>query len=147
MRVIDFEDHVAQELARASFVPQRRSLRWTTGALSCFAGLALLLAFSSRLNAWPALVLGSLALLSGIGLAYFERRYWSQATLRRQLEAGLRGQQRMGSLLDRLDDRYYMLNNLKLPGRADDIDHIVVGDDPQKVLIFVQHRNREEVIL
>jgi hypothetical protein len=48
----------------------------------------------------------------------------------------------MGSILDPLDDTYYLINNLKLPGRADDIDHIVVGPNGIFALETKNHRGR-----
>ena len=44
--------------------------------------------------------------------------------------------------LANLDERYYLINNLKLPGRADDIDHIVVGPNGIFALETKHHRGR-----
>ncbi len=142
MRVISFEDHVAQELARASFGPQRRRLRQATVVLGSLAALAALLALIIEMQPWPALILAALALLSGAGLAHYEWRYRSRSTLRAQLRSGLRGQQRMAEVLAVLDDGYYLINNLKLPDRADDVDHIIVGPNGIFALETKNHRGR-----
>jgi hypothetical protein len=83
-----------------------------------------------------------LALASGAGLVYARWTFESQAGTRGQLEAGLRGQRLLGELLAPLDDRYYLLNNLKLPGRSDDVDHIVVGPNGVFALETKHHRGR-----
>ena len=106
MRVLDFEDHVAQELARARFDTQRRNLRWATAILGILACLTLLLPLVTDMACWPGLLLGVLALVSGAGLAYFENRYRANSVFRSQLEAGLWGQNRMTEVLARLDDDY-----------------------------------------
>ena len=142
MRVLDFEDHVAQELARARFDTQRRSLRWATAVLSTLAVLTLLLPLATDMACWPGLLFVILALASGTGLAYFERRYRANSVFRSQLEAGLRGQNRMTEILARLDDEYYLLNNLRLPGRADDVDHLVIGPNGIFALETKNHRGR-----
>ncbi len=142
MRVIEFDNHVAQELARASFGPERRRLRGVTVALGLLAGLVLLLGLLPEIPFWPGLLLGVAALLSGAGLAYYEWRYQSHSRLRSKLRAGLRGQQAMTEMLAPLDDSYYLLNNLKLPGRADDIDHLVLGPNGLFALETKNHRGR-----
>ena len=140
MRVLDFEDHVAQELARARFDAQRRSLRWATAVLAVLALLMLLLPLVTEIGCWPGLLLAMLALVSGAGLVYFERRYRANRILRSQLEAGLRGQSRIPKVLANLGDDYYLLNNLALPGRADDVDHVVIGPNGVFALETKNHR-------
>lgn len=142
MRVLDFEDHVAQELSRARFDTQRRNLRWATAVLGTLAILTLLLLLVTEVACWPGLLPGTLALVSGAGLAYFERRYRANSVFRSQLEAGLRGQSRMTEILARLDDDYFLLNNLRLPGRADDVDHMVAGPNGIFALETKNHRGR-----
>ena len=142
MRVINFDDHVAHELDRISFEPQRRILRAMTLLLGALALLLLLLAVVTGLGFWPGLAFGILALFSGASLAHFEWRYRKRSGLRGQLRAGLSGQQRMIEVLDLLDDRYYLLNNLKLPGREADVDHIVVGPNGVFSLETKNHRGR-----
>jgi hypothetical protein len=142
LRVLDFEDHVAQELARAHFDTQRRTLRWATGVLVVVAILTLLLPVVTEVACWPVLVFGTLALVSGVGLAYFESRYRANSVLRSQLEAGLWGQNHMTEVLTLLNDDYYLLNNLRLPGRADDVDHMVVGPNGIFALETKNHRGR-----
>jgi hypothetical protein len=140
--VLDFEDHVAQELARARFDAQRRNLRWATLILGILACLALLLPLVTDMACWPGLLLGTLALVSGAGLVYFENRYRANSVFRNQLEAGLWGQNRMTEVLARLDNDYFLLNNLSLPGRADDVDHMVVGPNGIFALETKNHRGR-----
>jgi hypothetical protein len=142
LRVIDFEDHVAQELARASVVRQRRWFGWSTFSLAPLTILALLGALLAHRHWWLALVLGFLTLLSGAGLAYFRWLYRKQSGLRGQLGAGLRGQRLLTTALACLDDSYYLINNLKLPGRADDVDHIVIGPNGIFALETKHHRGR-----
>ena len=140
MRVLDFEDHVAQELARARFDAQRRNLGWSTAALGILAVLTLLLGLATEMACWPGLLLAMLTLVSGAALAYFQWRYQANRVFRSQLEAGLRGQSRIPEVLADLGDDYYLLNNLKLPGRADDVDHMVIGPNGIFALETKNHR-------
>ena len=142
MRTLDFEDHVAQELANARFDTQRRILRLVTAVLIVFAALTLLLPLVTGSACWPGLLLGLLALVSGAGLAHFEGRFHANRDLRGQLRAGLRGQDRTAQVLAALDDDYYLLNNLKLPDRSDDVDHLVVGPNGIFALESKNHRGR-----
>jgi hypothetical protein len=142
VHVINFEDYVAHQLARASFRPQRRSGRW---ALLILGLLTLAVAagalFVGQLI-WPAWILGILTLASGAILLFYEWRFKSAGVLRNQLRAGLRGQRRLVKLLSSLDDNYYLINNLELPGRSDDIDHLVVGPSGIFALETKNHRGR-----
>jgi hypothetical protein len=142
LRSIDFDDYIARQLARASFDPQRRALRWSTLALALLTSLALVFAVLTNRGVWPAVILGALTLVSGGGLAHYEWSYRSRSGLRGQLQAGLRGQRRMIEILGLLDDRYYLINNLKLPGRADDVDHIIVGPNGVFAIETKNHRGR-----
>lgn len=142
MRTIDFDDHVARELARASLIPQRRTLRWATLGLGLLAGVALLVAAIGDFPFWPGLLLVALALISGLGWGYFWRCYQNGRRRRGQLQAGLAGQRLLPQVLSGLDDRYYLLNNLKLPGRADDVDHMIVGPNGIFALEVKHHRGR-----
>jgi hypothetical protein len=81
-------------------------------------------------------------LLSAGALGYFEWAYHRHSQLRDQLRAGLRGQRLLPQVLVALDDSYYLINNLKLPGRADDIDHVVVGSNGIFALETKHHRGR-----
>ena len=143
MRVIDFDDYVAQELARARFEHQRRSLGWATAVLTVLALLYLLLALVTEMACWPGLLLAMVALVSGAGLAYYQMRYRANHVLRSQLRAGLRGQDRIPEILANLGDDYYLLNNLKLPGRADDVDHMVIG--PNGIFAFEAKNHRGHI--
>jgi hypothetical protein len=142
LRIIEFDDYVAQELARASFGPQRRTLRWATIALVLLTGTALVIALVTEASLWPGVVLGALTLLSTAGIAYFESRYRSHSSFRDQLQAGLQGQRRMLEILGPLDNRYYLINNLKLPERADDLDHLIIGPNGIFALETKNHRGR-----
>jgi hypothetical protein len=142
LHVINMDDHVAQELARATFARQRR---WWRRAALILAGLTLLAALLALILSgpfWPSEGLAALGLLSAIGLLYYEQRYRSKSTLRAQLRAGLRGQRRLVEILSPLDDSYYLVNNLKLPDRADDIDHLLVGPNGIFALETKNHRGR-----
>ncbi len=142
MRIIEFDNHVAQELARASFVSQRRRLRSVTIALGLLAVLVLFVGIVTVGSFWAGLVLTAVALLCGVGWVYYEWLYQGRSRLRGQLQAGLKGQQHMTEILAFLDDSYYLLNNLKLPGRADDVDHVVVGPNGAFALETKNHRGR-----
>ncbi len=142
MRVINFADHVTQELERVSFAPQRRYLGWSTGVLAALALLGFLVALLTRRAWWLPLALSGLTLLSAAGLAHYLWVYRQRKRLRGQLKSGLRGQRLLIKVLDCLDDRYYLINNLKLPGRADDVDHLVVGPNGVFALETKHHRGR-----
>jgi hypothetical protein len=142
VRVINFEDYVARELVRASFRPQRRGWR---SALLILGLLTVVVAASALFVGqliWPAWIFGLLTLAAGLILLSYERRFKSAEVLRDQLRAGLRGQRRLANLLLSLDDSYYLINNLQLPGRADDIDHLVVGPTGIFALETKNHRGR-----
>ena len=140
MRILNFKDHVAQELSQARFDTQRRNLRRLTAIFLILAVLALSLPMLTDAACWPGLLLGTLALTSGAGLAHFEGRFRANSALRGQLRAGLRGQNRTVDTLAVLDDDYYLLNNLKLPERADDVDHLLVGPNGIFALETKNHR-------
>ena len=142
MRVINFQDHVAHELDRVSFASQRRWLRWTTLVLVLLTGLTFLIALLTRQVWWLVLVPAVATLLSAAGFAYFEWTYRRHGRLRGQLQAGLRGQRLLPRALSGLDDSYYLINSLNLPGRADDIDHVVVGPNGVFALETKNHRGR-----
>jgi hypothetical protein len=142
LRVINFDDHIAHELVRASYIPQRRWLRRATFCLGLLAGLTVPITLMAALGLWPVLVVGALAVLCGTAWACFEWRYRSLGGQRDQLQAGLAGQRLLPQFLSSLDDGYYLVNNLKLPGRADDVDHIVVGPNGVFALETKHHRGR-----
>jgi len=142
LRVINLDDHVAHELARASFTLQRRWLRLLTLAFGLLTCLAVLLTLLADVPWKAALALGGFLLLSGAGLGYFEWRYRRQSRRRSRLQAGLDGQRFLTEILSCLDDRYYLINNLDLPGRADDVDHVVIGPNGLFALETKNHRGR-----
>ncbi len=136
------DNHVAQELAQATFAPQRRAWRLALVAL----GLATILVAIALLvlsgPTWPIWILATLALVALVGTAYSQGRYESLGIRRAQLQAGLRGQAALVKTLGVLDDSYYLVNNLKLPGRADDIDHLLIGPNGVFALETKNHRGR-----
>lgn len=142
MRTITFDDHVADQLARASYVPQRLWLRRIALVLGLLTALALLITLFAEVACWPVLVIGALALLSAALWAAFEGRYRSDSSLRGKLRAGLAGQRRVPQFLSGLDDQYFLINNLALPGRADDVDHIVIGPNGIFALETKNHRGQ-----
>ena len=142
MRTIDLEDYVAQQLDRVAFHRQRRQWGWSTLLLAALAVAALAVALWAQRLGWLAAGLAALTALSGSILVYYERAYRRNSRLRGQLRAGLRGQRFLVKVLDCLDDSYYLVNNLKLPGRADDVDHLVVGPNGLFALETKHHRGR-----
>jgi hypothetical protein len=142
VRTIEFEDHVAHELTRASFVLQRRWLPWSTGLLLLLTVVGAMASLLGGASWWLAAGGGLLSLVSGLVWGYYEWAYRSQRSLRAQLRAGLAGQQLLPKILSSLDDGYYLLNNLKLPGRADDVDHLIIGPNGIFALEAKHHRGR-----
>lgn len=142
MRVITFEDHVANELARATFDHPRRIFRWTTVVFGLLTVLGLILALFAERGSGLVGLLAVLTLLSVTALAAYEWRHRSQQGLRNTLRAGLRGQRSTVEILLLLDHNYYLINNLRLPGRADDVDHLVVGPNGVFALETKNHRGR-----
>jgi hypothetical protein len=142
LRVINLEDHLTEELARASFDGQRRRWRWITASLLLVSLLFLVAATTRHWPAWAAGTPAALALPAAAFWIYYEWRHHNLDALRGQLRAGLRGQRRMVKLLSPLDDSYYLINNLKLPGRADDVDHLLVGPNGIFALETKNHRGR-----
>jgi hypothetical protein len=142
LRTIDFEDHVAHELARASYSSQRLWLRRISLGLAALGVLGMVGTVITSQLWWLALLLLTAAALSAAALGYYEWTYRKHGPLRSQLRAGLRGQRRLPQVLSGLDDSYYLLNNLKLPGRADDLDHILVGPNGIFALETKNHRGR-----
>jgi hypothetical protein len=142
VRIINFRDYVAHELARVSYKRQRLRLRWIVLVLAILAILALAIALVNSELWWAPLVLATATGGVAAVLGYYEWTYHRESQLRDQLRAGLRGQRLLPQVLAGLDDDYYLLNNLKLPGRADDIDHIVVGPNGLFALETKHHRGR-----
>lgn len=142
MRVITFEDHVANQLARASFERQRYIFRWTTALLGLLTALGLALMLLMEWSSAGVWLSAALTLLSAAILAAYEWQYRRQQGLRNTLRAGLRGQHNTVEMLSLLNDNYYLINNLKLPGRADDVDHLVVGPNGIFAIETKNHRGR-----
>jgi hypothetical protein len=110
--------------------------------LDLVAAVALLITLFAGFPIWPVAILAGLALLAGAGWIYYEIRFQDLKPLRSILQAGLAGQRRMAGLLSGLEDEYFLLNNVQLPGRADDIDHIIVGPNGIFALETKNHRGR-----
>jgi hypothetical protein len=142
LRVITFEDHVANELARATFDRQRILFRWATAVLGVLTIMGLILALVAEKGNVVVLLLAVVTLLSLMALATYEWQHHSQQGLRNTLRAGLRGQRSTIEILSLLDDNYYLINNLKLPARADDVDHLVIGPSGVFALETKNHRGR-----
>lgn len=121
------KDHVAEELARASMVSQRRYWRRAVLIMGPLAILSIALVAFTGQPPWPAVALAMLAGVAAGGFIYSEVRYARNHTRRAQLSAGLQGQRELVRTLAVLDDSYYLVNNLGLPGRQDDVDHLVIG--------------------
>jgi hypothetical protein len=137
VRIIDFDDFVANELERLRYETQRRWLPWAGAA---FAALALVTALLER-NLWGLVLafLGAAAVCMGLW-GYFELRYRKAAVARSQLKAGLDGQQIVPQALAHLSDQYYLLNNVPLPNRHDDVDHILLGPNGIFAIEAKHHR-------
>jgi hypothetical protein len=142
LRIIDFDDYVSHELARVSYTPQRIWLRRIALGLVVLGGIVFLSALVIGRFEWLALLFVVAASLSTVALGYYEWSYRRHSSLRSQLRAGLRGQRLLPQVLASLDDSYYLLNNLQLPARADDLDHILVGPNGVFALETKNHRGR-----
>jgi hypothetical protein len=123
-------------------VSPRRNWRRAALVLAPLAVLAAILAAVTRLPPWPALVLGVLAAVAAAGLIYSEMRYAGSSTRRARLDAGLQGQRQLARTLSVLSDDYYLVNNLELPGRSDDVDHLLVGPNGVFALETKHHSGR-----
>ena len=133
---------MAWELDRVSYAPQRLWLRWITVALAISTCLAWAVASISSSLWWLVLVLGLALLACGGALGYFKWMYHRHSRLRDQLRAGLKGQNLLPQVLAGMSDDYYLLSNLNLPGRRDDIDHVVIGPNGIFALETKHHRGR-----
>jgi hypothetical protein len=142
LHTIDLDDFVANQLARVSYAQQRLWLRRVTVSLAAITGLSMLGVILIGEGWWIPLVVGVAMLLSGAGLVIYERAYRKRSPLREQLQAGLRGQRLLPQMLSGLSDDYFLINNLNLPGRADDIDHVLVGPNGIFALETKHHRGR-----
>lgn len=142
MHVINLEDYVAQELDRVTFLQQRRRWGWSALTLALLTCATVTLTLLTHRLGWLAAVLSSATALSGGAFAHYERAFRRHDRLRAQLRAGLRGQRFVARVLSCLDDSFYLVNNLKMPGRADDVDHVVVGPNGLFALETKHHRGR-----
>lgn len=144
MHVIQLHDYVADQLQRAGYVEQRRRLPWIALGLGTLALLMLLIGRASRapLAVEVGAALAVLALAAAAAVGVYAIAYRSRSSQRDQWQAGLAGQQVVPQALAGLDDRYYLINNVKLPGRGDDVDHLVVGPNGVFALETKHHRGR-----
>jgi hypothetical protein len=142
LHIINLEDYVAQELDRVSFFQQRRNWGWSTLILAILTAGAMTVTLLSHRLGWLAAALTGATTLAGGAFLYYEQAFRRHTRLRNQLGAGLRGQRFVARVLSCLDDSFYLVNNLKLPGRADDVDHVVVGPNGLFALETKHHRGR-----
>jgi hypothetical protein len=142
LHVINLEDYVAQELDRVSFSQQRRHWGWSTLVLALLTSAAVALTLLTQRLGWLAAALAGATTLAAGAFLYYEQAFRRHTRLRNQLRAGLRGQRFLARVLSCLDDSFYLVNNLKMPGRADDVDHVVVGPNGLFALETKHHRGR-----
>lgn len=120
MHSVTISDMPGQRLAgiEARLRPSR--LAWCGAALPVIAGTLALALHHSASGA--SLLLIGLLLLVGVGL------YGSRGGAERApLEAGVAAEQAVRQALAGLDDRYYLLNGLRLPEGQVEIDHLLLG--------------------
>lgn len=120
MRSITLSDMPGQTLASIEARLRPPRLAWAGAALLAAAGA---LALALRQGALGALLLLG-GLLLGLGLWLYSA---SNGTERAPLEAGAAGEQAVRRALAGLDDRYTLLNGLRLPERQVEIDHLLIG--------------------
>lgn len=142
MHTIDLDDFVANELHRVTYTPQRFWLRRVTLLLAAATSITMLSVLLIGQGWWVPLIVGAATVLSAAGLVIYERAYYNRTRFREQLQAGLKGQRLLPQVLAGLSDDYFLINNLDLPGRADDIDHVLVGPNGIFALETKHHRGR-----
>ena len=120
MQNVTLSDPPADALAaiKARLRPQR--IAWGAAAAPLVAGV---LAFAVRQDA-----VGALLLLSGTAALLGLWLYGNLGGERRaHLEAGRAGEEAVRCALAGLDDRYYLLNGVTVPGERMEIDHLLAG--------------------
>jgi hypothetical protein len=120
MQIVTLSDQPARELAAIEARLRPRRIAWGVAAAPLVAAGP---AFALRHDAVGALLLliGTVALI-GVWL------YGNLGGERRaQLEAGRAGEEAVRCALAGLDDRYYLLNGVTVPGERMEIDHLLAG--------------------
>lgn len=92
---------------------KRRNLGLAVVLLALSLGLVLL-------GFWVSIWLLAAAILPVAASPMFMRRYYTWS-------AGARGENVVARTLQQLDDSYYLLNSVVLPGRKGDIDHVLLS--------------------
>jgi hypothetical protein len=120
MRIVTLSDLPAGELAAIDARLRPSRLAWCMAAAPL---LAAVVALALRQEAVGALLL-LIGLVALIGL-------WLSGQLggerRARLEAGRAGEEAVRCALAGLDDRYYLLNGVTVPGERMEIDHLLAG--------------------
>jgi Nuclease-related domain len=120
MQNVTLSDPPADALAAIKARLRPRRIAWGAAAAPLVAGV---LAFAVRQDA-----VGALLLLSGTAALLGLWLYCHRGGERRaQLEAGHAGEEAVRCALAGLDDRYYLLNGVTVPGERMEIDHLLVG--------------------
>jgi hypothetical protein len=145
MHVIYSGNHIAKELDRITYEREREGWRWAAINLGVLTLMAAMLAAQISHLFWPVAVLATITVAAGLALIYYNWRYRVLGALRARLRAGLRGQQQVTEILSGLDDTYYVIVGLKLPGKLADIDHLVVG--PNGVFAFETKNHRGRITI
>jgi hypothetical protein len=89
------------------------------------------------INRYSAFFVGAIAYIIGGYL------YESKITQARIWRAGLFGQKAVEITLSELDDKFYLINNLSLPFKNCDIDHLIIG--PNGIFLIETKNYKGEV--
>ena len=120
MQIVTLSDLPTGEVAAIEARLRPSRLAWCFSAAPMLAGVV---AFALRQEAVGALLL-LIGLVALIGL-------WLSGQLggerRARLEAGHAGEEAVRCALAGLDDRYYLLNGVTVPGERMEIDHLLAG--------------------
>ena len=120
MHSVTLSDPPADALAAIDARMRPRRIAWGAAVTPLVASV---LAFALRQEAVGALLL-LLGLLALMGLWLYGQRGGNR---RAPLEAGRAGEEAVRRALAGLDDRYYLLNGVTVPGARMEIDHLLVG--------------------
>jgi hypothetical protein len=120
MQIVTLSDLSAGELAAIEARLRPSRLAWCIAAAPMLAGVMALVLRQEAVGA--LLLLIGLAALLGL---------WLSGQLggerRARLEAGRAGEEAVRRALAGLDDRYYLLNGVTVPGERMEIDHLLAG--------------------
>ena len=120
MQIVTLSDLSAGELAAIEARLRPSRLAWCFSAAPMLAGVV---AFALRQEAVGALLL-LIGLVALMGLWLYGQLGGER---RAHLEAGRAGEEAVRRALAGLDDRYYLLNGLTVPGEHMEIDHLLAG--------------------